>query len=69
MTQLIPATTYTECFLFKIEQLPFRIELLPELPLVVEKSSALTILKRGRSKGNPSLKCKDRLTSTTKSKF
>uniref|UniRef100_A0A2P2KFE0 Uncharacterized protein n=1 Tax=Rhizophora mucronata TaxID=61149 RepID=A0A2P2KFE0_RHIMU len=43
---------------------PFLFELFPKLSFAVEKFSALAILRRGRSKGNPSLRCKDLLTFT-----
>lgn len=48
-----------------MKELPFRRETLFELSLV-DRTRALAILKRGRSKGNPSLECKDFLTSTVK---
>lgn len=60
------ATDKWSC-LFKGKWLPFRVGSLLT-PSLAKKSTALAILKRGRSKGKPSLKCKDFLTSTAESK-
>jgi hypothetical protein len=60
----MPTANQAECFLFETKRLPFRLELFPEPSFIIEKSRALAILRRGRSKGNPSLVCKDLLTST-----
>lgn len=59
---------YRNCILLEAEWLPFDVELL-RAPFGVDKLMAFAILKRGRSKGIPSLKCRDLLASTAKRKF
>lgn len=50
-------------------QLPFWVEFPIELSFVLDKLIALTILNRGRSNGNPSLRWRDLRTSTAHAKF